>query len=144
MTTILYSNGEIASDSLITGGNQRIGYGRKIGTYGNKCFGASGTARYTHEFIQWGFSGFEGDPPKIDKADDQESGCEGFIGEGNRITCYVSRGIETFIADEYAIGSGADYALGAFKAGASINDAVKIAIHYDVKSGGDINYLKIG
>ena len=38
----------------------------------------------------------------------------------------------------YGIGSGADYAIGALMAGASVEDAIKIAIKLDINSGGSI------
>jgi ATP-dependent protease HslVU (ClpYQ) peptidase subunit len=38
----------------------------------------------------------------------------------------------------YGVGSGADYAVGALMAGASVEDAIKIAIKLDINSGGPI------
>jgi ATP-dependent protease HslVU (ClpYQ) peptidase subunit len=38
----------------------------------------------------------------------------------------------------YGIGSGADYAIGALMAGATVEEAIKIAIKLDINSGGSI------
>jgi len=48
-----------------------------------------------------------------------------------------------YITGQWAIGSGADFALGAMAAGADAIDAVSIAIDLDVNSGLGVTYLNL-
>ncbi|QVW55203.1 hypothetical protein pEaSNUABM29_00163 [Erwinia phage pEa_SNUABM_29] len=43
-----------------------------------------------------------------------------------------------------AVGSGCEFAIGAMAAGVSATDAVKVAIRYDINSGGEIQELDLG
>lgn len=58
----------------------------------------------------------------------------------------VSNGIMVVekVKQPYSVGSGADYATAAAKAGASIRECVKIAISMDVFSGGSVKVKKRG
>lgn len=52
----------------------------------------------------------------------------------------------SFVEDEsgyYGVGSGADYALGALRSGASVKEAVETAIFFDLYSGGEARVLEV-
>lgn len=121
----------VASDTYIAGGFP--GKYTKHLIFKNKICGTSGSSPWTFRFEEWFLAGMPKDRlPKID-----EKACNG---EFSAFTWDEKRGILWYPTGDvgmkinalhYAEGSGAPYALGAMEMGATPEDAVKIACHYD-------------
>lgn len=140
MTTIAYRDGVLAADSLINSGNGgRAGHAVKIskgrqGTLG----GSAGRLEDAALFRSWVERDCKGDAPSFSEGFDSL-----LILPDGRL-CYVGEKgcIVPFMAEFAAIGSGEQFAMGAMAAGASAEDAVRIAIQLDTGSGGEVTMLK--
>lgn len=128
MTIIAYKDGECWADDLvfkedlIIGRELKIAYRKKDGA----IIAASGGASACSEFLKWGVSG-RGKPPAIFHDE------RGAVNEAIVITAdgeihdYSGPEPTKPGADFYAIGSGANIALGAMMVGASAKEAVMAA-----------------
>jgi hypothetical protein len=139
VTTIAYRDGVLAADTLITSGGDVIGQNTKIGGKNGVLWGASGDAAWGHAFRGWMRAGMVGEPPPIP---DDATGATIFLPNGSVVALHA-RGFECrnglpFWAD----GSGADYALGAMQHGATAEQAVRAAMAWDTRTGGEITVLK--
>lgn len=150
MTTIATRNGVMVSDGQVSWGDRidqtNLKKVRKI----NGCLvGGAGRLSSVLQFFKW-FEEWsdaqvvQGESPHVQVFIPEDLDDEDFTGlvvftdgvifmyEGGK-RCYEIVG-----AEYYAIGSGADFALSAMDAGASAEDAVKVAIKRDVFSGGEL------
>lgn len=137
---------------------------KKITEVGQYVIGGAGISRYC-DIIQFGW-----EPPQWDgsmdpytfmvsvfanemrlkhketgyrlKADDSFKFIVGFLGE----LYFISEDYSVIKTDSgiYGIGTGGDLAVGAYAAGASVEEAVKIAIKFDINSGGEPQIVKRG
>lgn len=140
MTTVVYRDGVLAADSLVTmGGALKVhGEYRKIRRIGDFLVGASGGVADCEKFIQWLTSNGDADPPK---------------GEYHALVVSPKGHVREIEgghalprprkAQFYAIGSGAPFALAAMYAGADAVTAVKIAAKIDTATGLPVRSLKL-
>lgn len=135
MTTIAYKNGELAADSLVTSGNQRVGFARKIGKAGRVLYGASGNSTWMHAFNDWVRHGCKGGPPK-EEGEDVGEGL--IIVDDSIVSVWPDGTLSAVKAPFYALGSGRQFARGAMACGASASEAVSAAIKNDCGSGGAV------
>lgn len=150
MTTIAYRNSILVSDGQVSFGERidqmNLKKVRKI----NGCLvGGAGRLTSVLQFFSW-FEGWsdaqlvQGEAPHVQVFIPEGLEDEDFTGlvvftdgvvfmyEGGK------RSYELVNSEYYAIGSGADFALSAMDAGATAEEAVKVAIKRDVFSGGEI------
>lgn len=165
MTAIAYKDGVMAADSLCCGGDMRRGEVRKIARSPKGTIGAAaGKAGKTAEFRRWVESG------RIDEwiasgcwinAGEIAYGPDGFADKlpideelnsfgaiivtvENRVICLDYRGYRVELdALFYVEGSAEQILMGAMAAGASAEEAVEIAIRYDVGCGGKIQVERV-
>lgn len=140
MTVIAYRNGIMAADSrAFTGGRTPIGQKMKIRRLSNATLvGASSSIPGGGEAaIKWFAGGRKAEDPLPEKFTLLAVNRDGdaFYATDSR---FVSGPIK---APYFAIGSGEEFALGAFATGASAKDAVRIAIQHDVWSDFPIQVL---
>lgn len=142
MTTVVYRDGVLAADSLVTLGETKAhGNMRKISRIHDHLVGIAGGVADCDEFIQWC------------KAGGAETGTEPPKGQYGAIVVQPNGKVLEFECGRclprmsktkfYAIGSGAPYALAAMYAGASAVEAVKIAAKIDTNTGLPVKSLKI-
>lgn len=139
MTTIAYRDGVLAADSQVTLGSMRLpGSALKIGkTKAGVLYGGAGSVAACGEFFDWVNSPDDGELP--------EGEYSGIIvlpkGEVMEIEngSFLPKMKQKFIA----VGSGAPYALAAMMAGATAQEAVKIATKLDIHSSGPIKTVKL-
>jgi len=90
--------------------------------------------------------------PEIKKAHDstgitldKEDGFAFLVGLNNKIY-YIAEDYSVLRTDTgiYSMGTGGELALGAYHAGATVRQAMKTAIKFDVNSGGKIQIVKRG
>lgn len=139
MTTWIYKNGIIVSDSLVTENGYKVGEFKKIHkTQDGWLAAGAGSISDINKFFKWAEVRDIDDIVKLDNLD-------GFL---------VSPEGETFCVETdfvpYKIkgnfftgGSGANLAQGALAAGATIMDAMDVAFKYDVHTGGEIFVEKL-
>lgn len=142
MTTVVYRDGVLAADSLVTMGDTKIhGNMRKLSRVHGHLIGIAGGVADCDEFINWckaGGSETETEPPKGQYS--------AIVVQPNgkvfEVECgkYLPRLTNTKF---HAIGSGAPYALAAMYAGASAAEAVRIATKIDTNSGLPVKTLKL-
>lgn len=168
MTTIIYRDGEFAWDSQTTW--LRAHYGAaKVFENGGVTFGVAGSAR-TSDVLEFasipemdshkpGFNTREWIITSLVPAILGSLREVGALEERNGLADtdsililsvrgeagYLS-GNGAFVRDDsglLGVGSGSKYALGAVRAGASLEEAVKIATELDMYSGGEVKTLKV-
>ncbi|MGA0604865.1 hypothetical protein ACO2Q0_02605 [Phenylobacterium sp. VNQ135] len=139
MTTIAYRDGVLAADTLINASGEVLGYTPKIGKAGRVLYGASGTTAWCWAFRSWVSRGCYGPPPE--RCDDKTGGF--IVAPNDDLIVFHCEGVERRSGlPFYADGSGANYALGAMQMGADPVQAVKAAMVWDRKTGGEITVLK--
>lgn len=143
MTTIAYKDGVLAADTLCVNGYTRAGYLTKIARGSDGVLGGSaGTAAFNRRFLEWITAGRVTEPPRAETDKDSNSRDFGFIVLlDGQLELHEPEGVLTISAPFYACGSGREIAVGAMAAGASAEQAVKVAIELDCYSGGDITTL---
>ena len=102
-------------------------------------FGTSGTAYYEGVFLEWYKGGCPDKKPEIEKYD-----FKAMVIKGGRIFWYD----HTLLPFEvtlpfFAIGSGAELAIGAMAAGKSAREAVEIACEHDINCGMGVDVLEV-
>ena len=142
MTTIAYRDGVMAADTLCTVNNAIEGRVVKIARRGPIMAGAAGSAPMCRAFLDWFKAGMKGDPPATQHPVSSDWNYWGLIVTPDHILSLMGSGWMTVSAPYHAMGSGAEYALGAMAAGATAVQAVEAAIRHDTRSGGDITVLR--
>lgn len=152
MTTVVYRNDHIASDSLTTAGGVTLGTTPKCGvvtadtvvdvrsgaiTVERWLWGAAGSAVYAHAFAKWVANGAKGVPPTA-RALDHSFDRGILIRKPGVVEVYEDGGMFVLETEIYAMGSGKEFALGALAAGATVKHAIEIACQYDVDSNGPV------
>ncbi|RWB95563.1 MAG: hypothetical protein EOQ56_27840 [Mesorhizobium sp.] len=149
MTTICYRDGVLAADSRAYAGDKMpMGYKTKIHRLkGGYLVGASSRdVGTTDAFVDWcaGHAN-KGKHPGL-QGHQHEINVQGILvdPEGGVHYWYGQRCFSGPLKDDYfAIGSGEQFAYGAMKAGASAEEAVRIASECDSYTGGPIVTLKL-
>lgn len=146
MTAIAYRDGTLAADSLTLGDGVVRGYSRKIvrsekGTLGASA-GLAGTAQMFWNWIEngrideWIEAGFS-DPLPVNAERNQFGAI--IVTATARVICVDWQGKAIEIdAPFYAEGGAEIFLIGAMAAGASAEEAVRLAIKYDVGCGGEV------
>lgn len=139
MTTIALKDGVLAFDSLVTFGNDRIGFLNKAVKTKDFMAAGAGNAEDVVAFLAWVKSGmFEGDKPVfgLDKQISLSAIC---INKRGSIFCFDDKLFPMKIkAKFYSLGSGSAFAMGAMQFGATAKEAVEVAKKLDTCTGGKI------
>lgn len=133
MTTIAFDGKNIASDSQV-GGSYLDGGIEKVIKAGKSYFGAAGNLDHMVGFFAWQKGG---DKPKID------DNFEALEIRGKTTYWWGQALVPCKIKSPAAIGSGAQFAMGAMLAGATAKEAVKIAAKLDSGTGRTIRSVTI-
>ena len=155
MTVIAWKDGVLASDGVVNYNGVRIGEVSKIIKPLNKYKGSeyllalSGDLNAVNNFATWILNDNRGALPTILSAMDGRSAEVGFdciiVAKDYPGVCFwydiycVEQRIKSEIA---AIGGGSEFAIGAMAAGASAEEAVKIACEHNIYCGGEIQTLQ--
>jgi ATP-dependent protease HslVU (ClpYQ) peptidase subunit len=140
MTTIAYRDGVLAADTRVTrGGYIMPGHFCKIGrSPSGDLVGISGNCAKADGFLRAVING------TADPTAPEEGVTALVISPDGRITVHEAAGrFDITGAEFWAIGSGTSAALGALHAGASAEEAVRIAMLIDNDSGGEVNSLRL-
>lgn len=139
MTTIATDGYEIACDGRVTFGSQPIYNSKaKLFKIGNHIIGGCGIEDLCLEYVKWRAKG----SPEDERPQMQEFTGIHLTKKGVFIVNAPYFNLQK--ADKVlAIGSGADFAVGAMAYGASPREAVKIAMKYDTGTGGRITVLSL-
>jgi ATP-dependent HslUV protease subunit HslV len=143
MTTIAYRDGVLAADSLITAGNRiatSVSATKIVRLSDGRLLGHCGQMRHMKPLIAF----LEG---RAERYPDMEKDATAMVVhlDGRVELHYGRHPDEAFEEDAefFAIGSGAELALGAMAVGASAIDAVRAAIRFDTSSGGEVKHLEL-
>lgn len=138
MTTIVYRSGTLAGDTLTTANGNRDGYVQKVRRVGRVLIGFSGPIATGLKFEQWVKGGMVGNGPY--EGGDQGNG---IVVSAAGVVCWAGAGPWPVTTDFYALGSGADLAMGALECGATAEQAVAVAAKHNVDTGGPITVLRL-
>lgn len=146
MTTIVTDGKRIAADSQTSYGDERTpdSY-NKVVIDGSRLFAYSGPVNLFKPLIDWYIGGcLLADIPKI--PDDHHHHLFVFDHDIEEPAWYANVQRCPYpdsLSFPAAIGSGRKYALGAIEAGASLEEAVRVASKWDVYTGGEIKVWDI-
>jgi len=143
MTTIAYKDGIMAADRAISAGGH-IGSTRKV--WKRKSDGAlvggAGTVSVFQKWAEWFLAGERGNSPGLG-TDDDSSSVTLVVRPNGDVEQHDRYGRAVYDAPYYAVGSGADYALGAMAFGATARQAVASATKHDHMTGHGIQYVQL-
>lgn len=151
MTTIAYRNGILAADTMVSYGSFRNGYVNKIrvldmlrdGRTEKIMIAMSGTIWTLQPMIEWIENGAEQDDiPHRLLSHSNDFSCVMVTGDGQLYEFNEGYFIECGV-QYHAIGSGAQFALGAMAVGVGAPEAVKAAMEHDKASGGEITVMAV-
>lgn len=127
----------MVADSRVTGGVHFKS--KKIFQIDGKLIGIAGTMTHALKFVEWVTHG----TPMNFVYDKEACSFDALVMDGGFLIHYDNE-LAPIVVDEpyYAIGSGAEYALGAMDAGASPQRAVELAILRDECSGPPVVTVK--
>lgn len=144
MTAIAYRDGIMTADTAVwasTGGGYTVvGNYRKIDRLEDgSLFASTGRSSDHQAVIRWLAAGQEGEAPKVK---------EGFsaIWARPRRVLKIEDDVRPFAmpnADFYAAGSSMEFLLGSLAAGASAEEAVRLAIRYTDGAAGDVQVERL-
>ena len=141
MTTIAYRDGILAAGTLCTINNSIEGRVVKIARRGPIMAGAAGSAPMCRAFLDWFKAGMQGEAPATQHPVSSDWNYWGLIVTPDRLVTLMASGWMSHRAPYYAMGSGAEYALGAMAAGATAAEAVEAAMRHDTRTGGEVTVL---
>lgn len=148
MTTIAFTNKELAFDSLITQGTDRVGFGikgKRLKT--GELIAFAGDVAQGQLFVQWAEGGYLPDENKKKLEALKEPSYVVIVvtpGKKPVISVYDDGLLPCkYTSKYYAWGSGAPFALGAMVYGASAKEAVQVAKACDTCTGGNIKVLRL-
>jgi ATP-dependent protease HslVU (ClpYQ) peptidase subunit len=145
MTTLAYKDGILAFDGKITAGNMVTTLNSRKGIATDKYLAAAaGLSSFCGAFLEWVKTDF--DPVKVPKTPNGKL-CDivGLvIDRKGTLTEYCDDLLPLKVGRVpfYARGSGREVATGAMAAGASAEEAVRIASKFDIYTGGRIRTVK--
>jgi ATP-dependent protease HslVU (ClpYQ) peptidase subunit len=151
MTTIAYRDGVLAADSQCQAGGRILGETRKITRIDKvdkpeMLVAVAGNLDKCQVFKQWCETGYPRNPPNLKEISENEDfGAFVIINTEPTIIVYEyeTNCVGVPIRAEFrALGTGADFAIGAMAMGASARKAVEIATKYDIYTGGEIRELR--
>ncbi len=151
MTAIAYRDGVMASDTETMSGDTLGGNTRKIARSPlGTIAAAAGEAGMAYVFRHWVKAGnidrwIEEDfPEALDIKSERDRFGAIIVTRAGRVICIDYRGHAVeFDAPFYAEGSGSILLIGAMAAGATAEDAVRIAIQHDAWCGGDVQVERL-
>ncbi len=156
MTTIVYSRKTrtMSADRLVTAGNKVAGHSNKIKDFGKYVVGVAGDFHIMKQILTSKPSSLKNLVKLINSfVVDAESSFTTIIVEkptkrDNEPTVYFGAGnkfpvVEAEWAMYYAVGSGADFALGAMHSGSSTDEAIEIASCLDTSTSPATDSIKI-
>lgn len=143
MTTIAYKDGWLACDSLVTCGDHAVEYAPKMHKVGGVVFAHAGDMFAGYRIRDFLRGGGDIHDLKIPEIKRQDFVCLVF-GGGNLYYLNSDLYLQKINSCKpYAVGSGEQFALGAMYAGASAEEAVKIASKMDIRTGGRVQKINL-
>lgn len=145
MTVVVYRDGVMAGDRLVTRGGYRVGYTTKVFRTGDgSLWGCAGETASISNFTGWLLGGMEGAMPVPIDRGETSSYCVLHVDAGGVVRRLEAEGWCCAGGYGYAvIGSGLAVALGALHAGASARDAVLAAIEHTADCGGAVDEVRL-
>lgn len=140
MTTIVFKKGVMAGDSQITDGNHNFSQVQKVFKLDGYLLGVAGTFSECQGYKSWIETSMD---MKVFPEETEVDGCALLYDTNKELLYLLEKNEKIILGDEFvAIGSGAQFAIGALEQGASAKKAVQVASKYDVYTGGDIKVVR--
>ncbi len=143
MTAIAYKSGILAADTQQFSGNMREGHTEKIVRRADGALaGASGRADLDHQFLELFKSGGDIDAFRLHGKEADDFGAV-VIEPNGAVWLYTDLGKHPSIAPWQTLGSAYQFLHGALAAGASAEEAVRLAIEHTAACGGEVTVLRL-
>jgi len=146
MTVSAYRAGVMASDGRQVAGWTVLtdDYEKVFKTKKGDLVGGTGRSAIVRAFVEW-LDDEDAPPPALhDQSDPKESATTMMVVRADgSIDLFNVSGRERVRCEFYAIGCGADLALGAMEMGATAEEAIAVAIRRSMGCGGTIRSLKL-
>lgn len=139
MTTIAFKDGVLAADRRVSADGVIIGEMAKIHRWGSLAYATCGGCIDGEKFETWLLSGSE----EFDLELDEDFTAAIFGAKDGTITVWSNTGSWRVKASMYALGSGANFALGAMQAGATPEQAIIIASTFDTRTGNTVDVIDL-
>ena len=146
MTTIIASTEAIAADMKVSGCH----VGRVVKLFGlnGSVWGTAGSASWSEMFIEWLRAGQKKAARDLQYKQMKDGEADNFqalqIRPDKKIILWETPWIPIELeVPAFGIGSGSAYALGAMSAGASLEQAIKIASQWDEATGSEVQILTL-
>lgn len=132
-----FKDGDLAADTLATNGGTVTGHFTKVQRLADGRLAALlGRHGHAMRLLKWIEAPGDAEQPEGD--------CAVVVVSADGVRCYEDGSVEhSSDAPFKAFGSGGDIALGAMAAGASAEEAVRIACDWDTCTGGAITVLRL-
>jgi ATP-dependent protease HslVU (ClpYQ) peptidase subunit len=143
MTTIVCDRKGMAADTRVTG--VPMYYCAKVHRIRGKLVGVAGDSAATTKFLAWFRKECPADEMLLDvKDEDGDTGLMALVLDASGIYLYTNLTEPDRMYNKfYGVGTGAPYALGAIEKGATLREAIKIAMKYDEATGGEIHHEEL-
>lgn len=144
MTTVVYRNGVMAADKMACEGSNKSGKMTKIFRVNGYLVGFSGAADCAAALLRWFENGADEEawPDPYNKEDPESTML--VVSPAGQVMFYERFPVPIIMENEFfAIGSGADFALGAMQMGADAKTALEVAISLDAYTGNGIDMLSL-
>ena len=133
MTTVAWDGSSLAADRLVTENGARVGYVDKVRrTSDNRLLAGSGSVASMKVLMNWVEDGGDRPNPWPEDAEVME------VLPNGRVRCHEKGGVVDMDPGPQVLGSGGRFAQAAMACGKTAQEAVSIAILFDVYSGGDV------
>ncbi len=140
MTIVVYRNGVLAADTLLSAGQTAWAFGKKIRqAKDGALIGACGNIAFVQEFLDWAEqeNRCEFEPPKSSSTN------QGILITKKQTLYYVGKNPVPIKGPYFVLGSGSDIAMGALWMGATAIEAVHAAIDHNVHCDGQVEWLEL-
>lgn len=143
MTVIVWDGKTLAADKLSFG--HSINTITKVRKINGMLVGCSGKTMYNNDIFAWAEGGFVKESMPESQKDFDKSGAQVIvINQDKQILIYETSHIPWVSeAGFHALGSGADFALGAVLAGADAREAVRITSKLCISVGNGVNSISL-
>lgn len=144
MTTIAWDGISLAGDGRVTSSSLILtDKHTKIHDAGDQLVGMAGDYAKSEEWLE---AYLDGD--LLEPLEEEEGGDTGFVvllveKDGGSVAVSYNGGPLLQVGAPFAVGSGADFAVGAMSSGKTAKQAVKLAMKYDAATGGKITVLSL-
>lgn len=146
MTCVAWDGKSLAADRRITANGVVVTESTKVHKRKDGALiGVAGELCTSSEYVRWFLAGEKGKKPSLKASvSPDESSVLIIVRPNGIVEAHDRDGWHVVESRQYAIGSGANYAMVAMRCGMFADRAVELAIEFDIYSGGKVDFVNHG